>query len=294
LDVTYDISGSKEEKFSIVQFNRAVKSGNTRQAYRIMDFIAKKKMAKAYTPESFEKMEIPKEAKNSGILMNKVYYEYLANGKVVNEDEFKATEEIHALDPANATITYNYLFCKMQHDTSPGDKTAQADMQLKIDELYKSSLPKKFVDGLNIEWQFKILDELDTLAGAEQQRQDCIDKIKSFYNFKEGTWQNAVKLAYAFARAKDYAFACSILDPYVDKAIQIRDPEGVNTERTSVLTAFISIASHVPERFYTHRFAAAVSQSNVCSLVGAPHLSFQVLENPDIHKAYQSAGCTTK
>jgi hypothetical protein len=147
---------------------------------------------------------------------------------------------------------------------------------------------------LNIEWQFKILDELDTLAGAEQQRQDCIDKIKSFYNFKEGTWQNAVKLAYAFARAKDYAFACSILDPYVDKAIQIRDPEGVNTERTSVLTAFISIASHVPERFYTHRFAAAVSQSNVCSLVGAPHLSFQVLENPDIHKAYQSAGCTTK
>jgi hypothetical protein len=170
-------------------------------------------------------------------------------------------------------------------DSTIGDKAAQAEMQAKIDELYKTDIPKKVVDGLNIEWQFKILDALDTIEGAEAQRQDCIDKIKSFYDFKNATWQNAVKLAYAFARAKDYKFAAGILEPYLD------------SKQDKVLYSYVSIASHVPEKFFSHKFASALNQikntnkEKYCKLFGEPFMSFQVLDNPDIKKEYHSAAC---
>jgi len=287
MDVTYDISGSKEEKFSIVQFNRAVKSGNTRQAYRIMDYVAKKVTDKKYSDGSFDKLEIAAEAKNVGLLMNKIYYYYLLHHKVVDEEEYKAILGLQQLDADNPTVNYNALFCKIQLDSSnAGDKTEQADMQLKIDALYKTTLPKKSVDGLNIEWQFKIMDALDTLEGAEAQRQACIDKIKSFYDFKDASQQNSVKLAYAFARAKDFNFACNILEPYL------------TAPDDKVLFAYVSIASHVPEKFYSHKFSNALNEikkrnpDKYCKLFGAPYMSFQVLENPEIKKVYREANCT--
>jgi len=283
MDVTYDISGSKEEKFSVVQFNRAVKGGNTRQAYRIMDYIANKVMEKKYAEESFEKMQIPPE--NIGLRMNKIYYQYLLGGKVVNDDEYNGVMELLKADAGNTILKYNALYCKIAADSTIGDKAAQAEMQVKIDELYKTDLAKKVVDGLNIEWQFKIMDALDTLDGAEAQREACIEKIKSFYDFKNATWQNAVKLSYAFARAKDYKFAANILEPYLDK------------KQEKVLYAYVSIASHVPEKFFSHKFANALNEiktrnkEKYCKLFGEPFMSFQVLDNPAIKKEYRAASC---
>jgi len=283
MDVTYDISGSKEEKFSVVQFNRAVKGGNTRQAYRIMDYIANKVMEKKYAEESFEKMQIPPE--NIGLRMNKIYYQYLLGGKVVNDEEYNGVMELLKADAGNTILKYNALYCKIAADSTIGDKAAQAEMQVKIDELYKTDLAKKVVDGLNIEWQFKIMDALDTLDGAEAQREACIEKIKSFYDFKNATWQNAVKLSYAFARAKDYKFAANILEPYLDK------------KQEKVLYAYVSIASHVPEKFFSHKFANALNEiktrnkEKYCKLFGEPFMSFQVLDNPAIKKEYRAASC---
>lgn len=285
MDVTYDISGSKEEKFSVVQFNRAVKAGNSRQAYRIMDYIAQKVGEKKYSAESLDKMQIPAETGSVGLLMNKIYYQYLLNGKVVHDEEYNGVMELLKMDPANNVIKYNALYCRIAADSAIGDKAAQAEMQLKIDGLYNTDLPKKLVDGLNIEWQFKIMDALDTLEGAEEQRQACIEKIKSFYDFKNATWQNAVKLSYAFARAKDHRFAASILEPYLE------------TRQDKVLFAYVSIASHVPEKFFSHKFVWALGQiksinkDKYCKLFGEPYMSFQVLDNPAIKKEYRSAGC---
>lgn len=286
MDVTYDISGSKEEKFSLVQFNRAVKGGNTRQAYRIMDYIAQKVQEKKYSQETFDKMEIPNDPKNVGLQMNRIYYQYVLNGKVVNDEEYNGVMELLKADGGNSILKFNSLYCKVAADSAIGDKTYQADMQTKIDELYKTDLGKKTVDGLNIEWQFKIMDALDTLESAEAQRQACIDKIKSFYDFKSGTWQNAVKLAYAFGRAKDYKFAANILEPYVE------------TNEEKVLFSYLSIASHVPEKFFSHKFAYAMNalksknKEKYCKIIGEPYMSFQVLDNPAIKKEYREAGCS--
>ena len=158
-------------------------------------------------------------------------------------------------------------------------------MQNKIDALYKTDLGKKQVDALNIKWQFRILDALDTVSGAEEQRQLCINRIKSFYNYKEGSKSNALKLAYAFARAKDYYAATEFIEPY------LKDKD------EKVLFAYIAIASHVPEKFFSHTFSFALSEikqkdpAKFCKLMGDPFLSFQVLDNPDIKKLYQEANC---
>src|SRR5665213_1346194 len=98
---------------------------------------------------------------------------YMLNHKVVSDEDYKTIQELQKLDGTNNTINYNALFCKMQTDSTLGDKSNQADMQNKIDALYKSDIPKKLVDGLNIQWQFKIMDAIDTLPGAEEQRQAC-------------------------------------------------------------------------------------------------------------------------
>ncbi len=285
MDVTYDISGTKEEKFSVVQFNRMVKAGNIKQAYKIMDYIAQKVKEKKYAQASFDKLEIGDDAKLIGLHMNKIYYNYILNNKVVSDDDYVGIQNLQKTDATNNTVNYNALFCRIELDTMLGDKTEQLYMQTKIDELYKSDIPKNLINGLNIEWQFKIMDALDTLNDADAQRQACIDKIKSFYNFKEGGKQNSLKLAYAFARAKDYKFAADLLEPY----LKTNDPK--------VLYAYVAIASHVPSKFFSHKFSYALNEikqkdpAKYCKLFGEPFLSFQVLDNPDIKKIYREANC---
>jgi uncharacterized protein YkwD len=285
LDVTYDISGNKEEHFSVVQFNRMAKAGNTKQAYKIMDYIVQKVKEKKYTPSSLDKLEIPDDAKLIGLKMNTIYYNYLLNNKVVSEEDYQEIQKLQKIDESNGTVNYNALFCKIELDSTVGDKSEQQNIQAKIDALYKTDIAKNLVDGLNIEWQFKIMDALDTAAGVDIQRQACIDRIKSFYNFKESNKQNSLKLAYVFARARDYKFAADLLEPYL------------KTKDTKVLYAYVAIASHVPEKFFSRNFSSALSEikqkdpDKYCKLFGDPFLSFQILDNPDIKKVYSTSNC---
>jgi len=46
MDVTYDISGDKELKFTTVSFNRAIKANKMAQAYKIMEYANNKRMEK--------------------------------------------------------------------------------------------------------------------------------------------------------------------------------------------------------------------------------------------------------
>ena len=288
MDVTYDISGDKEQKFSEIQFNKAVKAGNIRQAYKIMDFISGRTLSKTYTPEAWHNIEIPPEPKNAGLLMNKVYYDYIAKRKVVDDEHYAEIKKILAIDSTNATINFNAMYCKILLDSTIGDANAQSLVQSKIDAFYKTDIPKKLVDGLNIEWQFKIIDVLDTVPGAEAKLEACIDKIKSFYDYKTGTWQNALKVAFAFAKAKDYKYAAKVLEPH----IVAEHPD------EKLIFSYISIASHVPEKFFSHFFTDALIKAKeknperYCKLFGQPFMSFQVLDNPEIKEEYRKVNCS--
>lgn len=287
MDVTYDITGDKEQKFSVVSFNRAVKANKMAQAYKIMEYTFGKKLEKKYTEDVLDSMKVPNDAAFINLLNNKVYFNFLGNSSIVDEDDYSELKRLEKLDPTNDIVRYNRLYSSIVLDSTLGTKEQQQKTQQEIDALYKTKIAKKLVDGINIEWQFKIMESLDTMENAEPLIEACITKIKSFYNFKEATWQNALKLAYAFTRGKDYKFSSNVLEPFLKV-------ENVNE---NLLFSYISIASHLPEKFFSRTFSDALHKAKernperYCQLFGEPRMSFQVLENPNAKKDYREAGC---
>ncbi|MGZ4055958.1 MAG: hypothetical protein ACXVPU_19355 [Bacteroidia bacterium] len=287
LDVTYDISGAKEEKFSVSKFNQAVKKADIRQGYKIQYYIGKQMRDQKYTAEAPSKMIIPEEAKYSGLLNNQVVLHYMYNNNTVTEDDFTQLKKIAAIDPSNNYTAFNSLFCEINLDSTLGDSKAQNEMQKRIDAMYKTDIPKKYVDGLNVQWQFKIIESMDTVEGGELVTQACIDRIKTFYNIKESSWQNNLKLAYVFARFKDYKFAASLLAPFIND-------QSVNEQ---LLFAYASFCAKMPELYKSRTFVTALEKAEkidhdrYCKLFGAPNITFQVFDNPFVKADYKKAGC---
>jgi hypothetical protein len=126
------------------------------------------------------------------------------------------------------------------------------------------------------------MESLDTADNADAQIDACIARIKGFYNIKDASWQNALKLSYVFAKSKDYKYAATVLEPYLKK------PDV--TEQ--LIFMYISSASRVPEKYYSRTFAYALdlakqkNQARYCKLFGDPYMTFQVLENPEVKKSF--------
>lgn len=287
MDVTYDISGDKEQKFTTVSFNRAIKANKMPQAYKIMEYAFAQKMAKKYTDDVLDSLKVPDSPAFVNIMNNKAYYNYLSNSSIADEDDYAEFKRLEKIDPTNDVVRFNRIFCSIKLDSTIGTKEQQGKMQQEIDALYKTKIKKKTIDGLNIEWQFKIIEALDTIDDAEPQIEACINKIKGFYNFKEASWQNALKLAYVFTRGKDYKFSATVLEPFLK----------VPNVSEDLLFSYISIASHLPEKFYSRTFSDALHKAKeknperYCRLFGEPFMSFQVLDNPNAKKDYREAGC---
>lgn len=287
MDVTYDIAGPKEEKFCIHQFNKAVKKGDVKQAYKIQEYIAKSIKSKKYAEESWKALEIPKDAKFSGLHMNRIYHRYVNNGKVITEEDQAELKQLGTVDAGNPFLTFNNLFCSVRLDSTVGDKGVIETTQKKIDALYSTNVPKKNIDALNIEYQFKVMDAVDTIAGGDVIIQACIDRIKTFYNIKDASWQNTLKLSYEFIRFKDYKFAADLLEPFIKE-------EKVDKQ---LLFTYISACAQMPERIKTSAFVTAMSKAKqadpvrYCKLFGAPFLTFQVLDNPFVKAEYVKSKC---
>ena len=287
MDVTYDVSGNKEEKFTAVSFNRAVKANNTKQSYKIMEFINKRVSEGKYPASIYDSLKIAEIPKNVGLLNNQVYYSYLASNAIDEEDQ-KTFDKLLLVEPANPVLQYNKVFCQLKLDSGAGNTEHQAQVQQTINNLY-GKIDSNYVNGLNIEWQFKIMETLDTLPNTEAQMDACITRIKQFYNIKDATWQNALKLASVFNRVKDFNYAATLLEPYLNNP---------NVNENLVFT-YISSAGRVQEKYYSRTFAKALeiaknkNQERYCKLFGEPYMTFQVLENPAVKKVYQSS-CGSK
>lgn len=287
MDVTYDISGAKEEKFSVSKFNQAAKNGDIEKAYKIQYYIGKQVREKKYSADAFSKMEIPNDPKLSGLLNNQIVLQYIANNNVATIDDHEQMKKLTALDPSNSYITFNSIFCALKFNNSVGDAKERAAVQTKIDSLYSSSIPKKLIDAINTEWQFKVIDAVDTIPGSEPVIQACNDKIKSFYNLKDATWENSLKLSYVFARFKDYKYASNLLADFVKQ----------DSTNEQVVFSYISYCAKVPELMKSHLFAMALQKAEkanhdrYCKLFGEPFLSFQVLDNPFVKEDYNKASC---
>ena len=196
-------------------------------------------------------------------------------------------KKLSALNPSNNYIDFNYILCALKLETDITDSKLRAGTQTRIDGLYKSEIPKKFVDALNIEWQFKIIDAMDTIVGAEPIIQACTDKVKSFYNLKEASWQNNLKLSYIFARFKDYKFASNLLAEFIKQ----------DNPNEQLLFAYISYCAQMPDLIKSRLFVTAlakaekVNHERYCKLFGEPFLTFQIFDNPFVKEDYIKLNC---
>jgi hypothetical protein len=287
MDVTYDITGPKEEKFSVSKFNQAVKKGDIKQAYKIQYFIGQQQKLKKYSYDLSDRMSIPNEAKYSGLLNNQVVWHYMQNGNFPDDEDYATLKKLNALDASNNFIAFNLTLCEVSLDSTIGSDKDQAAMQKKIDAFYKTEIPKKYVDALNIEWQFRVIETVDTSAAGEPIVQASIDKIKSFYNIKESTWQSNLKLSYVFARAKDFKYAAQLLAPFIND-------ESVNEQ---LIFAYASYCAKLPELYKSMPFVTAMRKAEklnhdrYCKLFGIPNLTFQILDNPYVKEDYEKANC---
>lgn len=287
MDVTYDIAGPKEEKFSVSKFNQAVKKGDIKQAYKIQYFIGQQQKQKRYSYDLSDKMMIPQEAKYSGILNNQVVLHYMQNGNFPDDEDYATLKKLSVLDPANNYIAFNTTLCAVGLDSSIGSDKDQSVMQKRIDAFYKTEIPKKYVDALNIEWQFKVIETVDTSPAGEVIVQASIDKIKSFYNIKESSWPSNLKLSYVFARAKDFKYAAQLLAPFINN-------EGVDEQ---LIYAYTSYCAKLPELYKSMPFVSAMrtaeklNHDRYCKLFGIPNLTFQILDNPYVKEDYEKANC---
>jgi hypothetical protein len=284
MDVTYDVTtGDKEQKFAIVQFNRAVKAGNVQQALKIMEFIGKRLVEGKYPESILDSLRFEETSANAALSNNRVYYRYLKQNSV-DEDDEAVFDALLKREQAHPVFNYNKVFCQLNLDSNAGNPEHQQKIQATIDGLY-GKLDSAYVNGLNIEWQFKIMESLDTADNADAQIDACIARIKGFYNIKDASWQNALKLSYVFAKSKDYRYAATVLEPY------LRKPDV--TEQ--LIFMYIASASRVAEKYYSRTFAYALdlakqkNPTRYCKLFGEPYMTFQVLENPEVKKTFIGA-----
>lgn len=287
MDITYDIKGDKEQKYSMVQFNKAVKQGDIKLAKKIQAYIVECVKNKKYTPDILTQLEIPKDAKGAELLANSVYYNYINNNKKVEAEDLVQMREILKLDPANPYLIYNALYCELKASETFDPASINAT-QASINKLYTSSIPKKQVDALNMEYQFKVMDAMDTVANSEAIIEASINKVKSFYNFKNASWENSLKLAYAFMEFKDYNYAVSLLEPFIN------EPK----VSESLLHAYVSACAQNPDKIKSRGFVIAMRKireknpEKFCEMIGAPKLTFQVLDNPLVKEEYIKANCS--
>jgi len=280
LDVTYDISGEKEEKFVRVALQRALSENKMKTAYSILEFIGKRMKEKKYNPENVMNWINPEKTEYYPALNNLLCY-YYEQTKIADEDMTTSFYKMHQAFPTEPVYHYNYLFCSIQQDSLVHDSKHQQDVQQQIDALY-GKMDSSYVNALNLQWQFKIFDALDTMENAEDKIQECLSRIRSVLKINDLSMENARKLAYVYARTGNYFQAALTLQPWIHSPKTPLD----------YIYSYISYAGRVPEIYYSHSFTAAMNQmlqkdpEKFCTLFGEPYLSFQVLENKEVRKKY--------
>lgn len=291
MNIVYDIGGKKEQAFVLSRFNKSVKENNLTKALSIQKFIFRKVLKKEYDSTAVLGQEIPETPEFaglllnklwlSGLLMNKLWLEKYINNEEISEEYCNKITKLHEMSPENFYITYNSYYCRILHQELSGDKSI-VDFQKEISNLYSTGLNKKTVDLLNLEFQFKVIEYLDTLDEPSPLLLASLDTIRAISKLTESNWQNSLKLAYKFVGQKDYEFAARLLEPYILS----------NNPFDELIFSYIAICSHLPYKFGSPRFVLAMSkakdldQDRYCKIFKKDKLTIQALENTKVKEVY--------
>ena len=277
----YADSPTSEEAFALWKFNNAVK--NPKQlgfAMSVENYILKQVENGKFSSSSLEKMEIPFKKEYQTLLNNKLYAQYYKSSKLTPAMAEQMTK-IYNLNTANQLLLYNTTVA----DVLAAKINTMADItktQAAIDKLYTiPAIPKDRVNSLNLEYQFKIINYLDTMPATTETTAmvtSTYQKIKEIRNEKMDSWKNAFKLASYFNKRYDYMYSLSLMTPFLD------DP----TISEDFIFSYVTLAAHREETYLSGLFTKAVglaaekNPTRLCGLVDK--LPTCILENEDAKK----------
>lgn len=277
--VTYQTdTKEREEDFAVWKFNQALAGKNRNLAMSIENYIIEQVEKGVYTAAPVHALSIPATKANQPLLNNKLYMLYYFSDALTPE-LCAAMNKTFNLNPANLRLMFNSTVCDM-HEAPVRNTTDIARIQANIDRLYAiSSIPKNLINNLNLEFQFKVIGYLDTVAATTESAilsENTFAKIKTIRNPVLENWQNAYKLAYYFIKNYDYTYALSLLDPFLSD----------ETISEDFIFFYVSTAAHREETYLSAMFAKAVelaANKNPARLCGLfDRLPVSVLENEDV------------
>ncbi|MCR4964048.1 MAG: hypothetical protein K6A41_00160 [Bacteroidales bacterium] len=271
---------AQEQKFTTWKFNKALSEKNTGLAMSIENYMMDQVEKGKYTSSFLKEMNIPEKIEYQTLLNNKLYMQYYYASKLTPEIAAEMTK-VFNLNPTNLLLSYNTAV----GDVKAATITSTADVaktQANIDRLYGiAAIPKDRVNALNMEYQFKVINYLDTVAPSMESAAlttSTFAKIKEIRNPKMDSWKNAYKLASYFVKQYDYQYALSLMNPFLD------DP----TISEDFIFSYVSIAAHREEAYLSSLFTKAVklaqekNEARLCGLFDK--LPACVLENSDVKK----------
>lgn len=270
-----------EETFALWKFNNAVKdSKKLGFAMSIENYIVKQVENGKFSSSSLEKMNIPFKKEYQTLLNNKLYAQYYKSSKLTPAMAEQMLK-IYNLNTANQLLQYNTTVSDVLAATinSTADITKT---QAAIDKLYTiPAIPKDRVNALNLEYQFKIINYLDTVPATTETTAlvaSTYQKIKEIRNEKMDSWKNAFKLASYFNKRYEYMYSLSLMTPFLD------DP----TISEDFIFSYISLAAHREETYLSSLFTKAVglaAEKNSVRLCGlVDKLPTCILENEEAKK----------
>ena len=270
-----------EETFALWKFNNAIKDAKKIGfAMSVENYILKQVENGKFSSSSLEKMEIPFKKQYQALLNNKLYAQYYKSSKLTPAmaEEMK---KIYNLNPDNQLLLYNTTVSDVLAATIKSTADI-AKTQASIDRLYSvAAIPKDRVNSLNLEYQFKIINYLDTVPATTETTallNSTYQKIKEIRNDKMDSWKNAFKLASYFNKRYDYMYSLSLMTPFLD------DP----TISEDFIFSYVSLAAHREETYLSGLFTKAVklaaekNSARLCGLVDK--LPTCILENEEAKK----------
>lgn len=272
----YADSPTAEETFALWKFNNAVKDPKQIGfAMSVENYILKQVENGKFSSSSLEKMNIPFKKEYQTLLNNKLYAQYYKSSKLTPVMAEQMTK-IYNLNTANQLLLFNTTLCDVM--TAKINSIPDiAKTQASIDRLYSiPAVPKDRVNSMNLEYQFKVINYLDTMPANTETTALLTNtylKIKEIRNEKMDSWKNAFKLASYFNKRNEYTYSLSLMTPFLD------DP----TISEDFIFSYISLAAHREETYLSGLFTKAVqlgadkNAPRLCGLVDK--LPSCILEN---------------
>ncbi len=285
MHITYDVSTpQKEQKYVVSRFNMAVENMNRPKALAIQKYIFKKVIAGTYDSLAVTQQNIPEKPAFAGLIMNKLWLLKYLREDDIDENYCKKINILYHLDKQNFYIKYNYLLCSVLNKNLANEDTINW-LQTQIDSLYEKPISKKTIDNLNLEFQMRVIEAIDTTDKPSKLVMETLNKIKELVNIKEDNdWQNALKLSYLFIQAQDYDFAAKILEPFIyDKNVF-----------EELLYNYILLCTYSDARIFSNKFAYAMTKlekmnhDRFCDLINKKIVSFQIFRNTRVKDLYCS------